>query len=79
MTAQSLLHIGHCEEKNCVDRVNEKFVAMATSTQQSQPCFTAIIYDHNATNFENFAKIRRVLSEITGLESIVKTGSSFGS
>ena len=32
-----------------------------------------------ATNAENFVKIGLVLSEITWLELVVKTGSSFGS
>jgi len=49
----------------------------ATSLERSQPHFTSIIYAHNATNSENFAKIGRVLSEIIGLEPIAKTGSSF--
>ena len=53
-----------------------KLIAMATSLERSQSNFTAIIYAH-FTNSKNFAKISRVLSEITGLEQTVKTGTSF--
>jgi len=52
---------------------------MAMSFERSEPHFTAIIHTHNASNSENFAKFGRVLSEITGLKPVVKTGSSFGS
>jgi len=51
---------------------------MATSLERSQPSFTAIIYAHKATNSEKFAEVGRILSEITGLEPVVKTGSSWG-
>jgi len=40
---------------------------------------TKIIYIRKSTNPENFAKIGGIYSEIIGLESIVKTGSGFGS
>jgi len=78
LNAQSLLHIGHCDETNC-GLNKQKPVAMATSLEWSQPNFTPIICAHTATNPENWAKIGLVLSEITGLEPTVKTGSSFGS
>jgi len=52
---------------------------MTTFLERLQLNFTAIIYAPKATNCENVAKIGRVLSEITGLEQTVKTGSSFGS
>jgi len=45
---------------------------MATSLMRSQPHFTAIIYARKCTNLENFTKIGRVLSEIIGLEPLVK-------
>jgi len=64
------------DEKMC-GLNKQKLVAMATSLEQ--PNFTAIIYAHKATNSEKFAKISRILSEITGLEPIVKTGSCLGS
>jgi len=57
----------------------QKLVAMTTFLERLQLNFTAIIYAPKATNCENVAKIGRVLSEITGLEQTVKTGSSFGS
>jgi len=56
----------------------QKLIVVAMSLEQ--PYFTAIIYACKATNPENWAKmIGRVLSEITGLKTTVKTGSSFGS
>jgi len=48
---------------------------MATSRERSEPNFTTIIYARP----ENWAKIGRALSEIIGLEPVVKTGRSFGS
>jgi len=79
LNTRSLLHVGHCGEKNCVDKISKNLVAIATSLEWSQPNFTAIICAHMATNAENFVKIGLVLSEITWLELVVKTGSSFGS
>jgi len=75
MNAQSLLHIGHCDEKKCVF-YKQKLVAVETSLERSQPHFTAIIYARTATNPEKFAKIGRILSEIFGLEPIVTNESS---
>ena len=69
--------IGHCGEKNCVDRLKRN--RLSRSISSCYPLFTAIIYAHKASNSENVAMIGRILSEITGLEPIVKTGSSFGS
>jgi len=57
--------------------LNKKLVAMATSLERLQLHFTAIIYAKKATNPENSAKIGDVLSEMTGLEPTVQTGSSF--
>jgi len=57
----------------------EKSLIMATSLERSQPHYTAIIFARKAINPENFEKIGGALSEIIGLEPVVKTGSSFGS
>ena len=65
MTAQSLSYIGHCDEKLC-GLNKEKSVAVVMSLEWSQLHFTAIIYDHKASNSANFTKIGRILSEITG-------------
>jgi len=54
-------------------------VAAATSLERSQRNCTSIIYDCNAANRENWAKIGRVHFEKIGLEGTVKTGSTFGS
>ena len=73
LDAQSLLHIGSCDEKMCgLDK--QKLVAMATSLGRSPPNFTAIIYDRRATNPEYWTKIGRAHFEIIGLEWIIKTG-----
>jgi len=64
--------------KKCVLN-KQKLVAMATSLERSQPNFTANIYAPKATNTENWVKIGCILSEIIGLEPVVKTGSRFGS
>ena len=70
LNAQSLLHIGHCDEKMC-GLNKQKLVAMATSLQRLQPNFTAIIYARNDTNSENFANIGRVQSEIVTRSSAI--------
>jgi len=43
MNAQSLLHTGHCDHKNC-GLNKKKLVVMATSLERSQPHFTSVIY-----------------------------------
>jgi len=48
-----------------------------TSLERSQSSFTAIICNHKATNPENWAKVGRVLSEIIGLEPVVKNRKQF--
>jgi len=50
---------------------------MAASLERPQSHFTAIIYASKASNSVHFVKIGSVLSEITGLEPIIKTGSGF--
>jgi len=78
LKAQSLLHTGHCVEK-LFGLNKQKLVVMATSRERSEPNFTTIIYARKVTSPENWAKIGRALSEIIGLEPVVKTGRSFGS
>jgi len=50
----------------------QKLFAMAMSLERSQLNSAATICAHKLTNSENLANIGRVLSEITGLEQIVK-------
>ena len=78
LKAQSLFHTGHCVEK-LFGLNKQKLVVMATSRERSEPNFTTIIYARKVTSPENWAKIGRALSEIIGLEPVVKTGRSFGS
>jgi len=59
--------------KNCVDTVNKKLVAVATSLEGSKKNnFRSFIYSHSSTIPANSVKIGPVDVEITDLTEIVK-------